>query len=249
MDHSRTCQIILLTLKQIFEQAIDDEIIIRNPCRAVARPRYRKPKKRALTRDEIKMINSAQLTLRERMYVNMLYYFGLRREEALALTKKDFNLRSNVLSINKALVFISNKGVIKDTKSVSSDRVISIQSTIKPFIREYLKHLDGDYLFTSLIDKQLITESSFKKMWKSIMTKFDDAADELCLDQIDGLSSHTFRHNYATMLHSAGVSVKEAQYLLGHSNSSITMDIYTHLDGANLQADNKLSEYLKSIEK
>lgn len=42
-------------------------------------------------------------------------------------------------------------------------------------------------------------------------------------------TAHQLRHTYATMLYDAGVDVKTAQDLLGHADSTVTMNIYTHL--------------------
>ena len=60
-------------------------------------------------------------------------------------------------------------------------------------------------------------------------------AVELNYQPIEGLTSHIFRHNFASMLYQIGVSPKEAQYLLGHSSINVTMDIYTHIDIKKLQ--------------
>ena len=55
---------------------------------------------------------------------------------------------------------------------------------------------------------------------------------------------HQLRHSYATMLHSAGVDVKDAQYLLGHSSIVVTQDIYTALDkDAKSKVAFQISEY------
>ncbi|MCI1966898.1 MAG: tyrosine-type recombinase/integrase [Oscillospiraceae bacterium] len=56
------------------------------------------------------------------------------------------------------------------------------------------------------------------------------------------------RHTYATSLYRAGVDLKTAQYLLGHSDIRMTAEIYTHIaenDVAN-SAD-KISDYFGSI--
>lgn len=37
------------------------------------------------------------------------------------------------------------------------------------------------------------------------------------------------RHTYATILFEAGIDVKDAQHLLGHSDISVTRNIYTHI--------------------
>lgn len=60
---------------------------------------------------------------------------------------------------------------------------------------------------------------------------------------IHGLTAHVFRHNYATMLYYTDVPVKDALYLLGHSNIKITLDIYTHLDKNN----NNISDKFQNI--
>jgi integrase len=39
----------------------------------------------------------------------------------------------------------------------------------------------------------------------------------------------TLRHTYATALYDAGVDIKYAQYLLGHEDVQITLNIYTHI--------------------
>lgn len=55
------------------------------------------------------------------------------------------------------------------------------------------------------------------------------------------------RHAYATMLHSAGIDVKDAQYLLGHSTIAMTQDIYTHLDEQRkTSVRGQLNEYIKN---
>lgn len=37
------------------------------------------------------------------------------------------------------------------------------------------------------------------------------------------------RHTYASLLYEAGVDLKSAQRILGHSDIETTMEIYTHL--------------------
>jgi integrase len=72
--------------------------------------------------------------------------------------------------------------------------------------------------------------------------KFDYFKDELLtIDSIKYLSrivnyelnisfkSNSLRHTHATMLLEAGVNIKDIQERLGHSKSSITMDVYSRV--------------------
>ena len=58
----------------------------------------------------------------------------------------------------------------------------------------------------------------FDKAWKFWR-------DETGID----LTAHQLRHGYATLLHEADVDVKDAQELLGHSDVSVTQNIYTEV--------------------
>ena len=46
---------------------------------------------------------------------------------------------------------------------------------------------------------------------------------------IDGIRFHDLRHTHATLLMKQGVNPKVVQERLGHSNISVTLDIYSHV--------------------
>ena len=56
-------------------------------------PSYKSKEKRALTELEIRAIKTADFTGREKCFIYLLYGCGLRRGEALALTKYDISLK------------------------------------------------------------------------------------------------------------------------------------------------------------
>lgn len=52
---------------------------------------------------------------------------------------------------------------------------------------------------------------------------------------------HNLRHSCASLLYASGVSLREFQEWLGHSNISTTSNIYTHLDfNANISSANAI---------
>jgi integrase len=64
---------------------------------------------------------------------------------------------------------------------------------------------------------------------------------------IEGRSPcHAWRHTAATLLISGGTNVKVVQNLLGHANSSVTMNLYVH---ATEDRDREAGEYLASLVK
>ena len=102
--HHRTAEIIKLTIKQMIQQAIINEYIYKDVSLKVSLPQSKKKEKRALTTEEKLLIEKSKLTQKERVFVDLLYYTGVRRGEALALTVKDIDFINRKLTINKNLV-------------------------------------------------------------------------------------------------------------------------------------------------
>ena len=64
---------------------------------------------------------------------------------------------------------------------------------------------------------------------------------------ISRFTPHQLRHTYATLLYVSGVDVLTASQLLGHSNITTTLAIYTHLDKKFKELNiKKFDNYIKS---
>jgi integrase len=127
-------------------------------------------------------------------------------------------------------------------KTQSGFRTLPITSELEKILTPYLDNLNSFYLFGNEAG-ELMPKSTYDDFWRRIVGKINVAAGGTPtkkvkkgekqikgLSVIHGLTAHVFRHNYATMLYYADIPIKDAQYLLGHSNIKITLDIYTHLD-------------------
>ena len=88
------------------------KMLYKNVMDAVEIPRFSKPEKRALTERELSYIAAADFTPQEAAFVYLLLYTGLRRAEALALTRADINLGERKLTVNKAVVFRGNEATL-----------------------------------------------------------------------------------------------------------------------------------------
>lgn len=244
-EHPRTCQQLKICLNQILESAIDDGLIYKNVCKKINMPSHIKEEKRGLADIEKKAIESADFTDKERAYVYLIQYTGIRRGEALALTKNDIDPKSNVVHIRNSITFEGNTGLLKPIpKSIAGIRDIPMPSTLSKFMGQYLKELKSIYLF-EMSKGGIMSKSSYVKFWNKIIEKINIAAGGTKdIKAIHNLGAHVFRHNYATMLFYAGVDIKESQYLLGHSDVKLTLNIYTHLDNKKSSAVDKLNTFL-----
>jgi len=228
------------TYNQMMEQATINDLIIKNPVKGVKLPAIQKTtNKRALTSEEIEMIKSLQLSEKDKCFILLLLYTGMRRGEALAVTKDDFNFEKMQVTVDKTLTFIkSNKSEIKyKPKTKAGIRTIPILAPLTDTLIRHIDSIDTVLLFPAP-DGETINYGGYKRMWQRFCVAMGT----------NDITAHIFRHNFATILYNAGVDVKAAQSILGHSSISVTMDIYTHLGEKNREeAAEKLNDFLTNF--
>lgn len=237
----RTAEIYKLTIKQIVNQAVEEGIVAKSVCNKLESIRSNTEEKRVLTDFEILCISKSHYTEKEKLFLDILYYTGVRRGEALALTVWDIDKNRRTISINKSLDLTDNVPTVKEPKSEAGRRDIPIPDNLYSELIDYISRHKNTYLFT-MNNGKMISRSSFRKMWDSIIRKTKETAKELTaqaatdsfLPKADiSFTPHTFRHTYATNLYYANIDIKRSQYLLGHSTIEMTLRIYTHLDNRN----------------
>lgn len=248
-----------LVVNQIFECAIEDGLISKNPAKNLSISKRKKKKKRALTRIEREAIKTADFTLQERCFVELLHYAGLRRQEILALTKPDINFYDDTICINKAIEFIGERPNMKDTKSEDGERFIDILAPLRPILKEYTQQLNTLLLFPNS-SGTVMSKTQYRRFFEKIKLKINTAAGgkhhyekdakgryklAYDIDMCQGLSAHVFRHEYATILYYSGIDILEAIRLFGHADSKTMTDIYTELRKEESCSKEKLNKYLE----
>ena len=203
----------LVLLRSALRYALVQNAVRRNVAENVSRIRHTPKEKRALTPDEIAAIRSAQLEPSDRALVDLLYYTGVRIGEALALEKADIDFARKKVIVNK-----SANGL---TKTPAGVRMISMPEPLIAKMKEYVADRPDGKLFPSTRGGCL-TPNTFYHRWHRI--KYAIFGDDAPAD----FTPHIFRHNYASDLYKAGVDLKSAQYLLGHTDIKTTLGIYTH---------------------
>lgn len=260
--HQRTAELVKLTLQQIIQQAIIEEYIYKDITIGLSLPKKEKNVKRALTDAEKALIQKADLNPKERAFVDLLYYTGVRRGEALAIMVSDIDFVNKTVKISKNLVMKDGVSEIKfSPKTEAGNREIPMPDQLFASLTNYITEVNSLYLFT-MQNGGLMTSSSFRRFWDNILDKLNIAAGgekytrpNLKKDKskvpiqliADDITPHMFRHTYATSLYYAGIDIKTAQTLLGHSSIQMTMDVYTHLDQTKiLSAGDKLNAFFDS---
>ena len=237
LDKPRTCQQIEITFKQIMKMAVVDNYIgsgmYDKICDDINLPKYTRKEKRPLTPEEKTALAKADFTDREKAFVYIIYSCGLRRGEALALSKFDFKSGGGKysVSITKTLIFPNNASEIKQMpKSDNGFRTVPIPDTTAAYLKSYISRLSGTYLFTCK-DGSNMTHSAYVKMWQSIVRKMNRAAGGTdAFPVISDLTAHIFRHNYCTNLcyKVPAISIKKIAQLMGDTEKMV-LNVYNHI--------------------
>ena len=233
-----TVNITIVQLKSIFNSAVSDGIIARNPAAGV------KPLKadakaasetyhRALTEEEQRTF--MEYVKKEWLYevIALLLCTGMRVGEVTALTWNDIDYVNNVIHVTKTVSrTAAGKYTIGTPKSRTSIRDIPLNDTIRKVLKsqkEKQEYIHGNV--TSL--SRPVFENIYGGMVynASINKAISDTLERIAKDggDIEHFSAHALRDTFATRYIEQGGSPQVLKTILGHSSLSMTMDLYSHV--------------------
>ena len=246
---------IKLLLNEALETAIEDGLIYKNVARKATVPKAPAAQSRALTERERKIIPKVEFTVKEKAFVYLLWYTGLRPEEARGLQVSDIDLRSNTISVNRVVVYPDKNQAHVEARAKTSAgvRTIPILSPLSAPLRDFLKEVTGLFLFTDT-KGSVMSYSAYRNFWRGIYNKINLAMggtnDRVVKKQkIKGikatdLTPYVFRHEYATILYYSGIDIKEATRLMGHESTKLILEVYAELDAKKSNSTSKLESFL-----
>lgn len=179
---------------------------------------------------------------------HLLAFTGIRKGEALALTWNDLDLVNQTVTINKTLTRgLENRLIIQAPKTASGKRSVALDPNTLTMLITWRKRQAMDFLklgFNTMNGDQLIFPNTKNEFMSP--TKPDKKLDNIIKrNNLKRITIHGFRHSHCSILFEAGVSIKEVQDRLGHSDINVTMNIYTHVtEKAKEQAAEKFSKYM-----
>lgn len=212
----KTLKEILTFLSQVFEAAIEDGIIDKNPVKSkkLTIPTDKKTERDALLIDDFMdvLANLDSLDIQDGRLVALLMFTGMRRGEALGLCWDDIDFTQKTIQITRNVTYAENQPHIGDPKTYAGKRVIPLLPVL-----EALLNYSGEKGYIVGGDSPL-SHTMYVRTWNRIKRTID----------MHGASAHIFRHTFLTFLSNAGVSPKIIQVIAGHADISTTMNIYTH---------------------
>lgn len=252
-----TVRKILARLKCYLNEAVNHELIDRNPANKVKAPKSRRPERYSLTKDA----TSSLISVLDNMEANQISVAvllalcaGLRLSEVCALQWGDVDFSSKTeiyIHIRRSIGRDKNGAhYLKEPKCHSSRRTIPVVAqelatklkALKVSQMEDCMHTSVRFS-DSLFVIGYIDGSPCSPMYLS--KQFRGFADLLSLKNSNGsrLTFHELRHTFATEAISNGVDIEATAAMLGHAKPSMTLDVYGHArPEAKLEGAKKLAE-------
>lgn len=166
--------------------------------------------------------------LRYKCFFELLYYCGFRRSEARGLQWKHIDFKNKLLTVSQQVLNPSNSNAstewyISSTKTEASNRTIPIATTLLNDLAELKKSNERI--------------AKFKQTWFVLGDDVPMATGRMYFYRdkyaekagVRRIRLHDFRHSCASALISGSAPITAVSNFLGHSETTETLETYTHM--------------------
>ena len=149
------------------------------------------------------------------LFVYVTLWTGLRRGELAGLRWGDIDWQTNTIHVRRALYWTTDKQPhVKEPKTMTGVRDVPLLDNVAALL-EPLRASASHYVFGG---KQPLTEHQIERP----MSAYRRRTGLKC-------TLHGLRHGYASILFRLGLDIKTVALIMGHAQTSTTLEIYVHL--------------------
>ncbi|MBQ2882875.1 MAG: site-specific integrase [Alphaproteobacteria bacterium] len=229
-------------LRPAFQMAVDDDILVKNPFSfqlagvVVNDSVTREAISREQMRKFLKFVHDDVVYCKYYEVVYILFHTGMRISEFCGLTLKDIDLKNRTVNIDHQLQrTVDMRYIIETTKTEAGKRKIPITEDVAMMFQAIIedreppkteKVIDGytGFLFYDNDGNPLVA-MHWQHRFNNMVGRYND----IYRVQMPNITPHVCRHTYCSNMAKSGMNPKTLQYLMGHSDISVTMNVYTHI--------------------
>ncbi len=163
---------------------------------------------------------------------------GMRVSEFCGLTLNDIDLDNRRINVDHQLLRErGGKYFIQTTKTKGGCRLIPMTDEVFDSMRRLVqqrkkKKLRYEMIIDGYSNFLLLDKNNKPKVALHIenecrwaLKKYDKLYPG---NQLPHITPHVFRHTFCTDMANAGLDIKNLQYVMGHSDADVTLNVYTH---------------------
>ncbi len=208
-------------------------------------------------------IKTVTVDTQYKLFYTLSVYCGFRKGETLALHWDDIDFEKREISITKSLGRAAEGNELKKPKTKTSIRKVTFPLQIVPLLKQYRTEYNllrlrlgsawkGNGNLFIRDDGELMGINTPYQFFTAHLNRYNRWVKEnpteaklKGFEELPIIPLHGLRHSCATLLNSLDVNIIDISELLGHSQSSTTMNIYAHsFEKQKKKAANKLEEFL-----
>ncbi|MCH5257021.1 MAG: site-specific integrase [Lachnospiraceae bacterium] len=212
-------------------------------------------------------VESRTVATQYKVFYNLSVFCGFRKGETLALHWNDIDFATHEISISKSVGKIEHGVELKKPKTKTSVRTVTFPEQILPLLKQYKSEYNqykfslgtawqGDGNLFIQEDGKLMGRSTPYQFFKRHLKRYNKWVQENPIDAKESgfevlpiIPLHGLRHSCATLLNYLDVNIIDIANILGHAQSSTTMNIYAHsFEEQKKEATNKLELFLRENE-
>ena len=230
-------------VRPAFQMAVDDDLIRKNPFGfelasvVVNDSVTREAITRKQEREFLKFIKEDKHFCKYYDGIYILFNTGLRISEFCGLTISDINFKDMRIKVDHQLQRKRNMEYsIEEPKTESGVRYVPMTEEVatcfrriisnrsKPRVEPMIQGYTG-FLFLDKNDRPMVALH-----WEKYMQHIRDKYNSIYKIQMPKITPHVCRHTFCSNMAKSGMNPKTLQYIMGHSDISVTLNTYTHVN-------------------
>ena len=228
---------VLQVLRGVFFSAVDNNLLLKSPVPNSLRVGGIPAKeKTALTPEQSQRLLDAVNGTRAYLFCLIALQTGMRRGEICGMMWSDIDFQNKRIRVDHQLQRKRDmEYIIEDTKTKSGERYVPMSQQVAECFHRVIANrkapkqepiIDG-YTGFLFLDKNgmPMVALHWEHYFKHILNKYNS----IYKVQLPKITPHVCRHTFCSNMARSGMSPKTLQYIMGHSDISVTLNTYTHL--------------------
>ena len=237
-------------LRPAFQMAVDDDLLRKNPFGfelasvivndSVTREAITRKQERELLR----FIKEDKHFCRYYDAIYILFHTGLRISEFCGLTVSDIEFGNQRIKVDHQLQRTTQmQYVIQEPKTESGIRYVPMSEEVAACFRRIIANrampdvepmIDGHvgFLFLDKNERPMVALH-----WEKYLQHIVEKYNKIYRIQMSKVTPHVCRHTFCSNMAKSGMNPKTLQYIMGHADISVTLNVYTHVQFDDAQAE------------